>query len=113
MLARRLAEDQRKTGMLSEAEATCRTLTSTLRDKSGRVDAVIAGSEPLVGDIYVELAGIVRARGRLEKARQLWEEANRCKSQQSVGAEIFATGSRLLLHVCKSVHLLDRPWKVP
>ena len=103
ILARMLAEDQRKAGMLSEAEATCRTLISTLRDNLGRVDAVVAEGKLLVGDIYVELASIVRAQGRLDEARQLCEEAI---SQHVVGADIFATGPRVLpyvLQVCASV----------
>ncbi|CAL5222635.1 g5030 [Coccomyxa viridis] len=72
VLARRLAEDQKEAGMLSEAETTCRGLCSILRDALGT-----PGSNPLLlSDVTLELARVVRAQGRLDEARQLCEQAN-------------------------------------
>ena len=79
MLMRRLAEDQREAGMLSEAEGTCRALEAAI---SG--DASRPAHDPLLIGTCLQLAHILKARGQLDEARQLCEEAN---SLNAVGAQ--------------------------
>ena len=93
ILARRLAEDQKEAGMLSEAETTCRDLSRVLRDDPGQL-----GSSPLLrGDVTLELARTVRAQGRLDEARQLCEEAN-----GQLLVHTFLTGSYDHQRLCNS-----------
>ena len=73
-LARVLAEAQQQAGMLSDAEATCRTLCSTARDYPGRLNS--KRTVNLRSDLTLDLARIVKAQGRLDEARQLCEDAN-------------------------------------
>ena len=95
VVARRLAEDQKEAGMLSEAEATCRGLSSVLRDNLGT-----PGSDPLLlSDVTLELARVVRARGRLDEARQLCEQAN---SLNLVRATLLTASCD-----CQSVRILE------
>ena len=93
ILARRLAEDQKEAGMLSEAEITCRDLSKMLRDNPGQ-----PGSSPLLrSDVTLELARTVRAQGRLDEARQLCEEAN-----GQILVQTFLAGSYDHQRLCNS-----------
>lgn len=71
MLLKRLGEEQRDAGMLPEAEVSCRVLKTALSDDASR-----PAHDPLLLNASLELAQIVKARGRLDEARQLCEEAN-------------------------------------
>lgn len=93
ILARRLAEDQKEAGMLSEAESTCRDLSNLLKENPGQL-----GSLPLLlSDVTLELARTVRAQGRLDEARQLCEQAN---GQMLV--QTFLAGSRDHQRLCNT-----------
>ena len=66
-----LTGDQKDARMLVEAEATCMTLSKTIRSDPSGMD----NNNSLI-KVTLERARIVRAQGRLDKARQLCEEAN-------------------------------------
>ena len=70
-LARRLIQEQREAGLLSEAEATCRDLSRTLLGDPG-----LDSKNSLLPELSLELARIVMAQGRLDEARQLCEQAD-------------------------------------
>ena len=80
-LASRLAEDQKEAGMLSEAEATCRTLSNTIKD-----DPAFDKEHYLLDEIFMESARAMRAQGRIDEARQLCEQTY---SRLSVSAHQF------------------------
>ena len=61
-------EQQEQIKKLSDAEAICRALISNLKKHWGVSDDL--------SNLYTTLAGIVRAQGRLDEARQLCLEAN-------------------------------------
>ena len=67
--------------MLSEAKATCRTLSSTIQDDPG-----FDREHDLLDEIIIETARIVRAQGRIDEARQLCEHTY---SRLSVSAHQF------------------------
>ena len=91
-LSRRLIEDQKEAGLLSEAEATCRALGRTLLSDPSYLDTpepmpiIPRNNCTLLPELSLELACIVRAQGRLDEARQLCEQAD---SQVQVSADPF------------------------
>ena len=99
VLARRLAQDEKEAGKLSDAEATCRTLSSTVRDDPDR-----PASDDLRNDIILDLACIVRAQGRLDEARQLCEEV----ANQHVLHTNLCQDACVCLGLCSSVYMMER-----
>lgn len=86
-LARTLAHVQTQAGLLSDAEATCRSLYNTVRGYPGRLNSDKNINVNFRSDITLDLARVVKARGRLDEARQLCEEAND-QDAQLVGMHI-------------------------
>ena len=90
--------------MLSNAEATCRSLCDTVRDYPGGLDSKRAVD---LSDITLDLARVVKAQGRLDEAWQLCKEAND-QDAQLVGTHLSLSNredAKIRQRMCIRVHL--------
>lgn len=75
--------------MLVEAEATCMTLSKTIRSDPSGMD----NNNSLI-KVTLERARIVRAQGRLDEARQLCMEAN----NHNLVSQDFVSYAHMICH---------------